>query len=355
MPLSTVEESGGQHSGAKAPCQRRSLAMACMVAAGKVELVLRELLGRPSMNSVRRPGLATGTATPKKAATANAVSDRSAHPEGRRWRLRSSRRAKSRSGARPAASSPPCCAKLPELAAPGIGPPRDGPSGRSAAARWGATPASRLSRLPGQHLRQHQQQVVARMPQLQTVIRAGDLSRYERAPTTRVITADSCVVRCVGVRSSEEARPAEGVAQESLIERAWPGQAGNHPARHRCAVQRPRRKAHAMRRGDYTGMASAAPARRAFGVSTFRTNDLPNSSCVRLDPGGGARVSTAGASLRTGRPLDRGHSRWQSSRQGAHDCGYQDGCGVLTTATSKPGLSSGSSRGARAVTSGHQR
>ena len=225
--------------------------------------------------------LATGTATPKKAATATAVQTGPRIQKGRRGvEIKSAREIEiMRQASRIVAT---VLRELLELAAPGMTTADLDRQAEKRIRSMGATPSFKgYHGFPASICASINNQVVHGIPSAKQVIRAGDLLKIDTGAYFEGYHGDSCVSVCVG-ESSEEARRLSRVAQESLMKGLGQVKAGNTLLDIAGAVQD-----HVEAHGyavveDYTGHGVGRNLHEAPSVFNFRTNDLPN---VKLRPG----------------------------------------------------------------------
>ena len=225
--------------------------------------------------------LATGTATPKKAATATAVQTGPRIQKGRRGvEIKSAREIEiMRQASRIVAT---VLRELLELAAPGMTTADLDRQAEKRIRSMGATPSFKgYHGFPASICASINNQVVHGIPSSKQVIRAGDLLKIDTGAYYEGYHGDSCVSVCVG-ESSEEARRLSRVAQESLMKGLGQVKAGNTLLDIAGAVQD-----HVEAHGyavveDYTGHGVGRNLHEEPSVFNFRTNDLPN---VKLRPG----------------------------------------------------------------------
>ena len=225
--------------------------------------------------------LATGTATPKKAATATAVQTGPRIQKGRRGvEIKSAREIEiMRQASRIVAT---VLRELLELAAPGMTTADLDRQAEKRIRSMGATPSFKgYHGFPASICASINNQVVHGIPSAKQVIRAGDLLKIDTGAYFEGYHGDSCVSVCVG-ESSEEARRLSRVAQESLMKGLAQVKAGNTLLDIAGAVQD-----HVEAHGyavveDYTGHGVGRNLHEEPSVFNFRTNDLPN---VKLRPG----------------------------------------------------------------------
>ncbi|MCT4363358.1 MAG: type I methionyl aminopeptidase [Synechococcaceae cyanobacterium MAG-AL1] len=225
--------------------------------------------------------LATGTATPKKAATATAVQTGPRIQKGRRGvEIKSAREIEiMRQASRIVAT---VLRELLELAAPGMTTADLDRQAEKRIRSMGATPSFKgYHGFPASICASINNQVVHGIPSAKQVIRAGDLLKIDTGAYFEGYHGDSCVSVCVG-ESSEEARRLSRVAQESLMKGLGQVKAGNTLLDIAGAVQD-----HVEAHGyavveDYTGHGVGRNLHEEPSVFNFRTNDLPN---VKLRPG----------------------------------------------------------------------
>ena len=219
--------------------------------------------------------LATGTATPKKAATATAVQTGPRIQKGRRGvEIKSAREIEiMRQASRIVAT---VLRELLELAAPGMTTADLDRQAEKRIRSMGATPSFKgYHGFPASICASINNQVVHGIPSAKQVIRAGDLLKIDTGAYFEGYHGDSCVSVCVG-ESSEEARRLSRVAQESLMKGLAQVKAGNTLLDIAGAVQD-----HVEAHGyavveDYTGHGVGRNLHEEPSVFNFRTNDLPN-------------------------------------------------------------------------------
>ncbi|APD48691.1 type I methionyl aminopeptidase [Synechococcus sp. CS-602] len=219
--------------------------------------------------------LATGTATPKKAATATAVQTGPRIQKGRRGvEIKSAREIEiMRQASRIVAT---VLRELLELAAPGMTTADLDRQAEKRIRSMGATPSFKgYHGFPASICASINNQVVHGIPSSKQVIRAGDLLKIDTGAYYEGYHGDSCVSVCVG-ESSEEARRLSRVAQESLMKGLAQVKAGNTLLDIAGAVQD-----HVEAHGyavveDYTGHGVGRNLHEEPSVFNFRTNDLPN-------------------------------------------------------------------------------
>jgi len=219
--------------------------------------------------------LATGTATPKKAATATAVQTGPRIQKGRRGvEIKSAREIEiMRQASRIVAT---VLRELLELAAPGMTTADLDRQAEKRIRSMGATPSFKgYHGFPASICASINNQVVHGIPSSKQVIRAGDLLKIDTGAYYEGYHGDSCVSVCVG-ESSEEARRLSRVAQESLMKGLGQVKAGNTLLDIAGAVQD-----HVEAHGyavveDYTGHGVGRNLHEEPSVFNFRTNDLPN-------------------------------------------------------------------------------
>jgi len=219
--------------------------------------------------------LATGTATPKKAATATAVQTGPRIQKGRRGvEIKSAREIEiMRQASRIVAT---VLRELLELAAPGMTTADLDRQAEKRIRSMGATPSFKgYHGFPASICASINNQVVHGIPSAKQVIRAGDLLKIDTGAYFEGYHGDSCVSVCVG-ESSEEARRLSRVAQESLMKGLGQVKAGNTLLDIAGAVQD-----HVEAHGyavveDYTGHGVGRNLHEEPSVFNFRTNDLPN-------------------------------------------------------------------------------
>ncbi|NQV11155.1 MAG: type I methionyl aminopeptidase [Cyanobacteria bacterium] len=225
--------------------------------------------------------LATGTASPKKPATATAVQTGPRIQKGRRGvEIKSAREIEiMRQASRIVAT---VLRELLELAAPGMTTADLDRQAEKRIRSMGATPSFKgYHGFPASICASINNQVVHGIPSAKQVIRAGDLLKIDTGAYFEGYHGDSCVSLCVG-ESYEEARRLSRVAQESLMKGLAQVKAGNTLLDIAGAVQD-----HVEAHGyavveDYTGHGVGRNLHEEPSVFNFRTNDLPN---VKLRPG----------------------------------------------------------------------
>ena len=154
------------------------------------------------------------------------------------------------------------------------------PMPSAASAKW-VPQLQGLSRVPRQHLRQHQRRSVHGIPSNKRVIRAGDLLKVDTGAFFDGYHGDSCVTICVG-DVSEEAAVLSRVAQESLMAGLAQIRPGNTLLDIAGAVEDRVLEGGFSVVEDYTGHGVGRNLHEEPSVFNFRTDALPN---VTLRPG----------------------------------------------------------------------